>query len=245
MNHTDSRTESELRPDIARLLTETRDAYEPPSSSRARVHWAIEQRLAAREKPWFLPRSRALLAALSLGLVTAGATAAILGSWGATSSGSETSGEHGSVVERPEAARSRSSVAPIEPAAPVSSSTDVATRTPSALEPKSNPDGQATSARGVGTPRPDARESLRAELDLLRKVNAAQRSGDAATALRLLETFSAERGPGVLVEERDAARIVALCSLGRTDEGRKRLARFETRFPSSPQLARARSLCTK
>lgn len=244
MNHTDPRIDGELRPDLQRLLAETRDAYEPPSSSRARAHWAIEQRLSVREKPWFVPRPRALLAALALGLVTAGATAALLGSWSGGSSGDDA---------RPAEARPPLSPVPPEPVKLVSSPLEregdieqPSAEPPSNLESRSGSGQGATGARSPApAPRVDARESLRAELDLLRKVNAAQRSGDPATALGLLEAFSKEKGPGVLVEERDAARIVALCSLGRADEGRARLTRFEARFPSSPQLARARSLCAK
>lgn len=233
-----------LRSDLQRLVAETRDAYEPPSSSRARVHWAIEQRLSAGEASRFAARRRVLLAALALGLVSAGATAALVGSWNGDLPVERTGAIEPGRSGPPSAPVAPAAAGPLVPSA-LPSSTDVGADEARRSEIEVGSGAGQRARTRAAAPRVDARESLRAELDLLRAVNAAQRSGDPATALRLLESFTTEQGPGVLIEERDAARIVALCSLGRIDEGRARLLRFEARFPTSPQLARVRSQCAE
>ncbi len=85
--------------------------------------------------------------------------------------------------------------------------------------------------------------TLDAEADLLRRADAARKSGDAAGALALLEQHRARYPNGILVEEREAERIVVLCALGRTDEARAAAARFLRDHPRSPQAARVRASC--
>jgi hypothetical protein len=65
--------------------------------------------------------------------------------------------------------------------------------------------------------------------------------GDAARALALLEEQSA--GGAQLREERAAARILALCQLGRADEARAAAAAFLAERPSSPLTDRVRASC--
>src|SRR5258705_8719277 len=89
---------------------------------------------------------------------------------------------------------------------------------------------------------PSQRVTLADEVRTMQEVDAAPRSGNGSRALQLLS----ERTPpqtGGLAEERAAARVFALCSLGKFDQGRGEAERFLRRFPRSPLAVRVRSSC--
>jgi hypothetical protein len=85
--------------------------------------------------------------------------------------------------------------------------------------------------------------SVGAELSLIRDAHAALQSGNASQALALLDDHARRFPAGALGEERDAARIFALCALGRTSEARAASDRFFAAYPRSPHAARVRSSC--
>jgi len=82
-----------------------------------------------------------------------------------------------------------------------------------------------------------------AEVRLLGEANTLLRAGDAGRALRLLEEHARRYPKGALGEERDAARIAALCALGRTSEARDATDRFVRTAPLSPQAGSLRASC--
>ncbi|WP_438010685.1 hypothetical protein WME89_19760 [Sorangium sp. So ce321] len=90
-----------------------------------------------------------------------------------------------------------------------------------------------------------AGSTLPGELALLRGAQGALRAGDAGRALALLEDHAAEFRDGALREERRAARVFALCALGRIDESRAEAARFLRDAPRSPLAERVRAACTR
>jgi hypothetical protein len=86
-----------------------------------------------------------------------------------------------------------------------------------------------------------AADTLMEETRRLREARAALKGGDAARALSLLD----ERGAAgaQLREERAAARILALCDLGRVADARALGARFLAESPRSPLADRVRASC--
>lgn len=84
---------------------------------------------------------------------------------------------------------------------------------------------------------------LKAETEALRAAQSALRGGDAARALALLDDQQARYRPGLLQQERAAARVMALCQAGRAAEARAAALRFESDFPRSPLVARVRTSC--
>ncbi|MEZ4447843.1 MAG: hypothetical protein R3B09_00100 [Nannocystaceae bacterium] len=78
-----------------------------------------------------------------------------------------------------------------------------------------------------------------------RLVSAARRElqRDPAAALRRLDTYDARYPHGVLAQEAAATRILALCQLGRRDQGDRLAADFARRWPDAPALARVRGAC--
>jgi hypothetical protein len=87
---------------------------------------------------------------------------------------------------------------------------------------------------------PHPRDRLSREVALLSRATSALHAGDPSAALRALDEHQRKFPNGMLSEERRAAKALALCSLGRFDEGRSELAHLT---PRSPEAARARDLC--
>jgi hypothetical protein len=100
-------------------------------------------------------------------------------------------------------------------------------------------------------PRPRARsgsaapteDALEVEARGLGEAHGALQEGDPARALRLLDQQSTAYAGGQLGEEREAARVLALCKLGRVDEASAARARFLDAHPRSPLADRVRNAC--
>jgi soluble cytochrome b562 len=86
-------------------------------------------------------------------------------------------------------------------------------------------------------------DRLHAETEALRTAQRALRDKLPEQALRMLDEQDASFRDGLLFQERAAARILALCQLGRVDDARARATRFEKLWPRSPLLGRIRLAC--
>jgi hypothetical protein len=89
----------------------------------------------------------------------------------------------------------------------------------------------------------DVAPSLRRELTLIAAAQAALARNAPDEALRWLDAHAAGYASGALVQERLAARAVALCALGRDAEGRRAAGDLARLAPHSPLLGRARRAC--
>jgi len=99
-----------------------------------------------------------------------------------------------------------------------------------------------TTAAAGARARPDPQvNTLRAELALLREVQAALKRGDGAAALRALDAHRTK--DRTLQAERSAARILALCQVGLTAEAQKAATEFARRHPSSLQREAIANSC--
>ncbi len=143
------------------------------------------------------------------------------------------------VVAPPATARARD----VAPSPIVHEWTEVPVSPATTASPPPDPVTADVPAPTTTTAVPAGPTTLDAEADLLRRADAARKSGDAAGALALLELHRARYPNGILVEEREAERIVVLCALGRTDEAHAAAARFLRDHPRSPQAARVRASC--
>jgi hypothetical protein len=92
------------------------------------------------------------------------------------------------------------------------------------------------------TPAPSA-GSITGEMDLLREAQRALAAGDSQRALMLLDQHERGHAGGALREERQAARVLALCSAGRGAEARSEATRFVAEFPRSPHRSRVLAAC--
>lgn len=122
-----------------------------------------------------------------------------------------------------------------EPSPPAS----VSSPSPSALEEREKP--PARRASGEPRRREPSPASLREEIALLADVKAALARGDGTTALRRLDGHvTTDRQ---LLAERRAARIFALCAVGRVDEARLAAREFLRNDPTSVQRAAVERSC--
>jgi hypothetical protein len=123
-------------------------------------------------------------------------------------------------------------VAPSPVALPVAAPAQAATQS----FPTSVPPSAATSepARAV---------TLTREARALADVQRALREGRSTEALAMLAAQNREFAGGALGQEREAARIMALCAAGRVAEGRPAAERFLTANPGSPVATHIRSSC--
>jgi hypothetical protein len=83
--------------------------------------------------------------------------------------------------------------------------------------------------------------SLRAELSLLSQVQAALQRGEGDEALRLLDEH--RTSDRQLHAERAAARVLALCAVGKTEEARRAAAAFTRQHPGSVQTSAVARSC--
>ncbi len=120
---------------------------------------------------------------------------------------------------------------------------------PSLLEPRTI-ESRATEPRAIeaqeAEPRaiePRAPATVGLEADLLREADGALKAGHPARALALLQEHTTRFPSGILIEEREAERVVVLCALGRTDEARVAASRFSREHPRSPLGRRVRESC--
>jgi hypothetical protein len=105
----------------------------------------------------------------------------------------------------------------------------------------------ATPAPLAAAPRPDVvpetRPDVAGEVALLARAQKALADGDFRRCLRLLDRHAAAFPRGMLTEERAAARIIALCGLGRVETARDELGAFLSRAPASPLAERVKHAC--
>jgi hypothetical protein len=92
-------------------------------------------------------------------------------------------------------------------------------------------------------PVPTGPATVSEEADLLRRADAARKSGDAPGALALLDEHRARFPSGMLVPEREAERVIVLCALGRLDDARGAASVFLRTWPRSPLAGRVRASC--
>ena len=110
------------------------------------------------------------------------------------------------------------------------------------------PPVRASTAAALGTLSPPdiagSSSALGDELALVRGARAAMRAGDHPAALALLDQHAARFPAGMLREERDANRAIALCRLERRADAARAATDFFARYPYSPYADRVRLQCT-
>lgn len=131
------------------------------------------------------------------------------------------------------------------PAAPVpAAASDPAPVAPPVSEPAKEEaviESKAVAPRAaVAVSRPD---HLAEEVAILSRAGADLHAGRAAAALKALDEHQRKFPGGALTQERSAARVQALCALGRMKEAEAELRRLAKVSPRSPHEARARKAC--
>jgi hypothetical protein len=221
-----------MSPETQAFLDQIRDAEDPPPEAEQRVLSALNATVVAGGVAGAHGLSKLLeplsswgISGLKLGTVVLCAVAVIET---ADSPGTELGAKRAVAVVQRAPHEAAPAQARSEPSRPLP--------TPLKLERPAQQAAKATKRERVQV------QSLREELALLVDVRAALQRGDGHAALALLDGH--DTSDRQLLEERTAARVLALCAAGRVDEAREAAAAFARRYPSSLQLVAVARACT-
>lgn len=261
-----------LGDDARRILDSAREAYAPRPSERARIKRALALQIAAGASAAASAAAGSSLSALVaskavvVGLVASAAlgTTVAVDTWRAhvkveaSKSNVAAPPPKARVASHPRVAPAPSTAASATLAlAPAASASATLVLPPSAsatlaVPPLTSgtlarrPSAGAQPTRAAPAPvNAMPPHSVEAEAQLLGDAQRALANGDASRALRVIEEHARAFPHGALGEERQAARVMALCALGRTAEAQREAHAFLTRTPNSPLAMRVQAACAQ
>lgn len=218
---------NELSPKASALVRAGRAAMRPSASDRERVSALLRARLGDAVLPLEAGATTSLLsrsvwaklsvATVALGIVGGAAYMAWPKSEPKPANVAQTEPAH---IEPPKA------VFPSPSTLPRADSESISSAMPEA----------PTAAR-----RPSDR--LAQEVAILSRATSELHAGHPANALKAVDEHQRKFPNGVLSEERRAARVQALCALGRRREAAPELQRLSRTAPQSPNTLRAKQVC--
>ena len=229
-----------LRDQARQVIVEGRSTVVVPHGSAARNWQALVSRLDAPLPPGAEAADRSLGSPLGSGAWSSALLKLTL--WGVLLGGFGGGlALYGRDASAPVAVAPLAAAQPPRAAAPPPSP-------PSSAQPTAPPPADARAGVAARPPArarrpPPTAAGLAAETSLLARAQSQLYDGAPARAIALLDQHRAEFPHGELLPEREAARVLALCALGRTAEAKTARARFERVFSASPLLARVRAGC--
>lgn len=228
------------------LMARARDAIEPKSADRERLHQQLASKIALLStaavasslavesaRPWRHLLNSHLTALSAVAAVTA-ATAFGTGYF----TGHRT---RAVVVKTVTVTNTKPTSTNASPLAQASNHLD-----PASLPSSSDWGHSGTRPRVTVNAAPSANapeNSLSEELDLLRRAERTIRNGNSLVALGLLRDLDEKFPKGQLLEERTAARVMANCQMADADEARSRGSAYLLAHPQSVYADRVRTLC--
>jgi hypothetical protein len=225
---------SDLSPRARDLFEAGRRSQQPTAADRERVFASLSARVGGLE-----PRSRATspppARAGSVGMPAITAAVFGLALAGAGAYALFHSAAPRAVAVTPSNVASAHADPPAAPAAPAPA--DPAAASPSAEPSESSRVGARSVAAAPGNDR------LAEEVAILSQAERDLNAGNYQSALRVLDEHRHKFPNGTLAQERMAARVQALCGLGRVSEAQVALARLTRVSPNSPHQERAREAC--
>jgi hypothetical protein len=219
---------AELGPEARALLRAGRTVLRPTLDDRSRVFAALRSRLETDtgSSPPIPGAPKAavgspVLSAVAVGLAVAGVITSV-------ALFRNTSPSPGVVPPRATA----SVAASVAPSVPIATPTPAAERISAAAPPSDSSNARTTSSRRT--------DLLGAEVAILSRAATELHAGHFASALKLLDEHARTFPRGTLTQERIAARVQALCGLGRVAEAKAELLRLGR---GSLQEGSAREAC--
>jgi hypothetical protein len=229
---------SDLSPQLKELVLATKSVARPSQADAARIFQALRARLGDATVLSNAPSQPATASGTSgvaLGEVAAISMAGLALLGGLLFLASRKRPVVPSESQTVPSAESAISAKPVE-ASNASASALVSPQEMTPAPSASKPD--RTDSRASGTRY--ARDSLSEEVAILSRAATELHNGSPESALKLLNEHERKFKNGILAEERIAARVQALCALGRTAEADAQFARLS---PKSLQGERARQAC--
>ncbi len=233
---------TELSPRARALFEAGRRSLQPADADRERIFSALSTRVGGPEPDGGkTPGTPAAAGGLSWPAITA--ITALMFGLGIVGAG-------GYELLRSEA---HPMPVPASSSAPVASVVSVAPPSPEPPPiPAPVPSEASAPADTGGTPRPSVRsdsaptppsDRLAEEVAILSEAERAIHAEQYQLALQLLDEHRRKFPHGALAQERMAARVQALCGLGRVSDAQAALARLTRLSPNSPHEDRAREAC--
>jgi len=231
-----------LTPDARAVVDAARGTDDPDAGDRARVRARVLAAVAAGGAAGLAGEK----AAASAGNGATGALAAKLGLLAIAIAGVATGAY---LALRSPSSGGGAAPPPVTTLPPPPAEVDTAPATPAMpatieIAPEDVPDHHARPVRRR-EPELSPADSLRAERALIARANDALRGGDARGALAAVAEHQRRFPSGLLVEERSAARVLALCAAGRTTDGASAREAFLATWPRSVHAAKVRSACAE
>lgn len=250
---------SELGRDAKALLAEARDSHDPTPEDRARMRAKVmaavaalpASQLAASQAQAAPAAGSAAAGGAGIGGVVKVAAAALVVA-GLSAGGyfwaAGPEGEAPLVVAEAlmppaveEVAEHAEPRPPLEPLTEEPELADAAAPAIAAPPVEVRPRGPARPAREH--PPRDVSTDLAEETALLEAARASLREGSGAAALEAVKAHARRFPEGLLAEEREAARILALCALDRRAEAARAREDLRARWPSSPHGRAIEAAC--
>lgn len=261
----------ELPTQASGVLDAAREEMSPSDAQKARVRMAVFAATAgavagtsatayaagtARFASWVATGTKWLAA---VGVVVAAGTTAVQVARPAPTVHRAQPRAASSVTATPTASRPAAASASAPSALPVA--TDAPTSMPLMAAQDATPQGlrvrhakrndakvEPEGAGSTTAPEPDHALAARAtasedEIVLMKRAAGALRAGQGGEALSLLSEHAARFPQGMLAQERDGLRVLALCASGDAEHARREAERFLQRAPQSPLAARIRKGC--
>ncbi|HEY0469564.1 MAG TPA: hypothetical protein VGC79_35485 [Polyangiaceae bacterium] len=226
------------------LVQAARNADRPSDADRERVLALLQARLGdaavLTAGVAHTPSTTAGTSALRSKLLKwgwVGPTVLVAGAWWFVPRGGH---EGAKAVPAPSASVSLS--VPAVAADPVSAAGELAPSVASSSTPIATPDAQSRPVE-VQKVVPRSGDGLAEEVALLSRAETELHAGRPAKALLALAEHQRKFPRGTLAEERTAARIQALCALGRNEEANAQLRQLAHISPNSAHEERARQAC--
>lgn len=240
----------ELNPNARALLNAAHSFDDPSDSDQERVRAAVLMRLGS-----VAALGTATITAAKASSAAASAAPLVASSLASTALFSGVAAKIGAAVVIGALASGayvafRPAAHPVAPAAAAKPVVAVAAAapaldTPPAVEPATPEVAALPIEEAKPASRARARTAdLEGEMKLLRQADGALRRGDSAAALAALNKHASQFPGGVLSQEREGVRAIALCSSGSISQGQSAAQRFLSSAAKSPLASRIRSACS-
>ena len=228
-----------LSPEARLVVTDGKNAHQPTNADRSRVTELLAKQLGAASLGVSATSHAASGFATSHFLGVLPKIVGIVGVLAAGGAGLYLSNASVRAVEKPiiSAVAAQSSAVPVPPLARAQE----AVQAPNTVELAASTEG----VRAEQPPRPNRSRSdnLGQEVAILTLAGKELHSGRPAAALKALDEHQRRFPSGALAHERSAARIQALCALGRTSQAAAESAKLSHTSLGSPQISLAARAC--
>ncbi len=235
---------TDLSPELEQLVLAGRSTGRPSDADFERVFVALQARLGSAVGfgsdvgVSVLPQSTFRVLVGKVTGITAAGLALVVGGIAVVTSFANGVPPNAPVLEGKTRATASTEIADISSVSALSSGKESPTE---AIPTPLPAEGKVTRATEPSRGAPRAHDSLSVEVAILSRAETELHSGRAENALKLLSEHERKFRNGILAEERTAARIQALCALGRTSDANVQMARLS---PKSLHGDRARQACS-